>query len=75
VAVLLPRETEKGSPLTEEEVLAIRDGCEAIAMPRDVVAKVAEERGYEDIDPENCWEEWQRVRGELHRHGSAPKAS
>jgi hypothetical protein len=61
--------------LTEEEVVAIRDGCEAIAMPRDVVAKVAEERGYEDIDPENCWEEWQRVGVELHRDGPAPTAS
>ena len=67
VSVLLRREIDKGSPLTEDEVLAIRDGCDAIAMPRDVVEKVADARGYDDIDPERCWEEWQRVRTELHR--------
>ena len=26
---------------------------------------LAENRGYDDIDPENCWEEWQRLRIEL----------
>ena len=34
-------------------------------MPIDVAGKVAEERGYADIDPENAWEEWQTVRIEL----------
>ena len=62
VAVLLRAEADKGSALTEQEVLSIRDSCAAIAMPRDVVAKVAEARGYDDIDPERCWEEWQKVR-------------
>jgi hypothetical protein len=71
VAVLLRREMEKGSPLTEPEVVQMRDGCEAIAMPRDVVAKVAAARGYEEIDPERCWEEWQRVRAQLHQSARA----
>ena len=62
VAVLLNREQQKGSPLTEEEVLAIRDGAECVAMPRDVAAEVAEKRGYDDIDPENAWEDWKRIR-------------
>lgn len=65
VATLLNRERTKGSPLTEEEVIQIRDTCPAIAMPPDVARKVDESRGYLDIDPENCWEEWQRVRLEL----------
>ena len=62
VAILLNRELQKGSPLTEEEVLAIRDGDECIAMPRDVAERVAEERGYDDIDPENAWEDWKAIR-------------
>lgn len=65
VATLLDRERAKGSALTEEEVLAIRDAAPSMAMPRDVAQKMAESRGYEDIDPENAWAEWQRVRQEL----------
>ena len=66
VATLLHHEQKKGSALTEHEVLAIRDGCAAIALPRSDVAKLAAARGYDDIDPERCWEQWQQVRSELH---------
>jgi hypothetical protein len=65
VAILLNRERAKGSPLTEEEVIQIRDNCEAIAVPPDVARKMDESRGYCDIDPENCWEEWQQARKDL----------
>ena len=65
VATLLNRERAKGSPLTQEEVLEIRDNAPAIATPEDVVEKVVEERGYKDIDPENVWEEWQKARLDL----------
>ncbi|WP_425105763.1 hypothetical protein [Ancylobacter sp.] len=65
VATLINRERAKGSPLTEEEVIQIRDNCEAVAVPSDVARKIDEARGYLDIDPENCWEEWQRARKEL----------
>lgn len=65
VAVLLNAEEKKGSPLTEQEVIDIRDSSQCMAMPNDVAEKVAEERGYADIDPENAWNEWQSVRLEL----------
>jgi len=65
VATLLNRERQKGCPLTEQEVLEIRDNAPAIAMPPDVAAKVEAERGYKDIDAENCWEEWQKARIDL----------
>ncbi|CAN5340711.1 hypothetical protein BH09SUM1_BH09SUM1_16300 [soil metagenome] len=65
VATLLRAERDKGSPLTESEVLAIRDKCPSIAMPVDVAAKVTTERGYDDIDPENAWEGWQAIRPTL----------
>ena len=71
VSVLLRREQEKGSPLTEAEVLSIRDGCEAVAVPRDKVAAIVESRGYEDIDPERCWEQWKEVRKRLHEKPDA----
>jgi hypothetical protein len=65
VSLLLRAEQDKGGPLTEAEVLAIRDGCACIALPRDVAAGVARDRGYDDIDLEQCWEQWRQKRKEL----------
>ncbi len=76
VATLLNAEKTKGSPLTREEVEAIRDGCPCVMSPISLVAKMAESRGYEDIDPERAWEEWQEARPSLAEYlkGGAPKA-
>ena len=52
VAQLLNAERDKGAPLTEKEVLRIPHAHRA----------VVDERGYEDIDPESCWEQWQEAR-------------
>lgn len=65
VAVLLNAEREKGSALSEQEVLEIRDSSECIVMPFDAADKVEKQRGYPDIDPEYAWEEWQVVRDEF----------
>ena len=65
VATLLNRERAKGSPLTEDEVMQIRNTCTSIAVRSDVARKMDEQRGYKDIDPENCWEQWQQARKEL----------
>jgi hypothetical protein len=66
VAVLLAKEKEKGAPLTKEEVEEITDKAACIAMPRHAREKVDEARGYDDIDPEQAWEQWQHVRQDLH---------
>ena len=65
VATLLNREQAKSSPLTEAEVMEIRDSCPSVAVPIDVAAKIDAERGYKDIDPEQCWEQWQEARKSL----------
>ncbi|WP_316674807.1 hypothetical protein [uncultured Tolumonas sp.] len=65
VAVLLSIENEKGRPLTEAEVVEIRDSSECIAMPLFAKKKIEESRGYIDINPENAWEEWKIARSEL----------
>jgi hypothetical protein len=65
VSTLLHREQAKGSRLTEAEVLKIRDGCPSTAVPIDVAAKIDAERGYNDIHPEHCWEQWHLVRQSL----------
>ena len=47
-ALLFNLQKQKGSPLTEAEVLEIRD--KAVCME--------EKRGYADIDPQHAWEDW-----------------
>jgi hypothetical protein len=62
LATLISREQAKGSPLTETEVIQIRDGCPSVAVPIDAVSKIEEARGYKDIDPERCWVKWLEAR-------------
>jgi hypothetical protein len=64
-AILLAAERKKGSPLTPEEVIAIRDQGVCIMMRESHLLALEERRGYRDIDPENSWEEWQHVRKEM----------
>jgi len=65
VATLLNREGAKGSPLSRTEVELICDESPAIAMTWDQRAAVDKERGYDDIDPDDAWEEWQHARKDL----------
>lgn len=65
--LLIHAEDAKGSPLDEAEALAIRDQAAVIMVSPDALAAMAEKRGYADIDPENCWHDWQMLRRELGR--------
>lgn len=65
VAILLDLERTKNGPLTEAEVLAVRDNAVSIALPRDVAADIAEERGYDDIDQDDVWAAWNAIRPTL----------
>lgn len=50
------------TPLSEAQVLQIRDQAVYIEIPPNIVPAMIEERGYEDIDPDRCWEQWQEAR-------------
>ena len=50
VVLLTNLERKKGAPLTEAEVNDIRDKCACIMLPVSAVQKMAESRGYDDID-------------------------
>ena len=65
VATLRNREMKKGAPLTEEEVLSIRDNGTCIAMRQAMVGDFVDSRGYDDVDPEDVWNAWQTVRAQL----------
>ncbi|PZL95119.1 hypothetical protein CKF43_09330 [Pantoea graminicola] len=53
ISLLVSKAEEKGSRLTEEEVLAIRENATAIVTDAEGVLAVADRRGYQDIDPEH----------------------
>lgn len=66
-ALLLSAEDNKREPLTPEEVSEIRDRATCIMMTAaDARELSAGDRG-EDIDPENCWHDWQHLRREMDR--------
>lgn len=65
VVLLLDAERRKGSPLTEEEVLHIRDKGVCIVLPVEKVNGLDKTRGYSDLDPERVWEQWQVARDQL----------
>jgi|GEM_PF-345196 hypothetical protein len=61
---------EKGAPLTESEVLKIRDEAACITMEREDAIKGTQGRGFIDVDPENCWTDWHRFLSD--RTGTGP---
>jgi hypothetical protein len=62
LALILARaEQLKQGPLTAEEVEKICREAPHIMMTAADAAAMAETRG-PDIDPENCWQDWQRFR-------------
>jgi len=62
VAVLLVAEEDKGAPLTEDEVIAIRDKATCMTLKRSEAQQMVAHRGYSDVDPAHVWEEFQAVR-------------
>ncbi|MFZ3001095.1 MAG: DUF2314 domain-containing protein [Undibacterium umbellatum] len=67
IALLVNAEDKKSTPLTPDEVLEIRDNASVMMMEKAHADALAESRGYDDIDPENCWYEWQMCRREMGR--------
>ena len=68
--ILLNLEKEKGSPLTEDEVIAARDAAVCMTVPPDVHAKMEEARGYRDLDLENVWPDWLGFRDWMTQAGA-----
>ncbi len=59
VSVLVRSQRAKGSPLTEAEVLAARDGAASVALPLSVAEEVWRKRGYGELHLDRVWESWQ----------------
>lgn len=68
-ALLYSSEKRKGSPLTQEEVLRIRDNAVSIQMTEEQAAKFyaaldARVNVYR-MNPDYIWEEWQEIRDHI----------
>jgi hypothetical protein len=64
--LLAARERQKGTPLTEAEVLVVRDGAACTQMPLSQAerfyAVLDAQMPIPRLDPERIWEQWQAVR-------------
>ena len=56
--LVLNLEKQKGSPLTETEVLEARDTAVCIALPASAAKAMEESRGYRDLNLEDVWQDW-----------------
>jgi hypothetical protein len=69
VMLLAGAERQKGSPLTEQEVLKVRDTAQCTTMTvsqaKRFYASLDSQVPIPRIDPENVWEEWQAIRQRL----------
>jgi hypothetical protein len=72
-ALLAHAESSKGMRLTETEALRVRNNAVCMMMAPDDAAKLAESRGYRDVEPENCWADWHRLRVQITGNGYLPK--
>jgi hypothetical protein len=70
-AVLLNVEQSKGNPLTEQEVTVIRDHCKCALLTAEIAAEMEEKRGYRDINPKNCWQEYLDLKAQMNDHKDA----
>jgi hypothetical protein len=61
-ALLLKRETDAGQALSRDQVTSLRDAAPVIMMAEADARRMRKERGYDDIDPKDCWRQWQRMR-------------
>ena len=67
VALLISAEEMNGVPLSRNQVQAVRDNANCVMLPPSAKAGIEKERGYADIDPERCWEDWLVARQDVVR--------
>jgi hypothetical protein len=66
-------EQKKGSPLTAPEIEAIRDKSTCIMLETATAEAMTQSRGFIDVNPNNCWADWHRLRVQMTGKGYLPK--
>ena len=59
IALLTALQEERGTDLSEAEVLSHRDNAVCMVVSLDVAATMTASRGYDDLDLRNVWSDWQ----------------
>ena len=72
-SVLALAENKKGAALGAAEVESIRDKSACIMMESAEAEKMAQARGFVDVNPKNCWADWHRLRAQMTGKGYLPK--
>lgn len=62
ITILEACETEKGSALSDEEILRIRDEAIIMTLSKSKVLKLEKSRGYRDLDSNNICKEWREYK-------------
>ncbi|MDD7984815.1 DUF2314 domain-containing protein [Lentisphaera marina] len=65
--VLINAENKKGAPLSLDEVLSIKNSAVVVIIKKGLHQAIPGDQNEHDIDPENCWHDWQILRQSLGR--------
>lgn len=74
LATLLADATrKKGRRLDEADVKRVRDSATVMMVKKGEAAAMLASRGFRDVDPEDCWRDWHRLRVEMTGDGCLPR--
>jgi hypothetical protein len=66
-------ERQNGRALTAEDVEQVREQATCMMMPLAEAKALAESRGFRDVDPEDVWADWHRLKVQVTGRGYLPK--
>ena len=73
ITLLVNAERQKGSALDPGEVFNVRDRGVCVMLPKSEATQLAKASGYDDIDPEHAWDQWQIVRQQIAKDTTPPR--
>lgn len=66
-------ESEQDHPLTEDQVMKIRDTAPCAKIPKNKLADFMAAQEFEDVDPFNAWYGWNKIKYEKFSAGKLPQ--
>lgn len=65
LSVLIAAKEKKKAPLTDNEILSLRDKLPSIILPDPLIEELNKGRTYRDIDAIDCIAEWRNYEAEV----------
>ncbi len=72
-SLMAAAEAKLNRPLTPDEAEGIRDGAVCMMMQEQDAQAMHASRGYRDVEPEDIWADWHRLRVQMTGDGFRPK--